>query len=411
MSNNYRQLYKLEKYISNNYNTINKIMIRGKGIYVFDKYDNKYIDCISGYSALNQGHCHPNIVKAAEKQMKKLTLTSRAYHNNVMPEYSEKLCKTFNYDKVLLMNGGVESGESAIKIARAWGYNNKNIPENSAINVFFNNNFWGRSLAACSSSDDPSCYNNFGPYMPNFKLLDYNNINQLNEFLSKNPNVVSVMLEPIQGEGGIIIPDKNYLREVKELCHYYNVLMIADEVQTGLGRTGKMLACEHEDVKPDILCLGKALSGGFYPISAVLSSQKIMSVLKPGTHGSTFGGNPLASAIGIEALNVIQKNKLPENAEKMGEIFRTTIKNLNNVFIKDVRGKGLLNGIEFYTKEHADLFVFRLLKENVLTKTTRETVVRITPPLVITSYEMNILLSKIDKALHSISLHTFNLIP
>lgn len=411
MSNYYRELYKLEKYISNNYDTIGKIMIRGKGIYVFDKYDNKYIDCISGYSALNQGHCHPNIIKAAEKQMKKLTLTSRAYHNNVMPEYSEKLCKTFNYDKVLLMNGGVESGESAIKISRSWGYKYKNIPENSAINVFFNNNFWGRSLAACSSSNDPSCYNNFGPYMPNFKLLDYNNINQLNEFLEKNSNVVSVMLEPMQGEGGIIIPDDNYLKNVKELCNYYNVLMIADEVQTGLGRTGKMLACEHQDVKPDILCLGKALSGGFYPISAVLSNQKIMSVLTPGTHGSTFGGNPLASAIGIEALNVIQKNRLPENAEKMGEIFRTTIKNFNNVFIKDVRGKGLLNGIEFYTKEHADLFVFRLLKENVLTKTTRDTVVRITPPLIITSYEIDILLSKIDKALYSISLHTFNLIP
>ena len=411
MSNYYRKLNKLEKYISNNYDTIGKIMIRGKGIYVFDKYDNKYIDCISGYSALNQGHCHPNIIKAAEKQMKKLTLTSRAYHNNVMPEYSEKLCKTFNYDKVLLMNGGVESGESAIKISRAWGYKYKNIPENSAINVFFNNNFWGRSLAACSSSNDPSCYNNFGPYIPNFKLLDYNNINQLHEFLEKNPNVVSVMLEPIQGEGGIIIPDKNYLKNVKELCNYYNVLMIADEVQTGLGRTGKMLACEHENIKPDILCLGKALSGGFYPVSAVLSNQKIMSVLTPGTHGSTFGGNPLASAIGIEALNVIQKNGLPENAEKMGEIFRERIKNLNNVFIKDIRGKGLLNGIEFYTKEHADLFVFRLLKENVLTKTTRETVVRITPPLVITSYEMDILLSKIDKALYSISLHTFNLVP
>ena len=411
MSNYYRKLNKLEKYISNNYDTIGKIMIRGKGIYVFDKYDNKYIDCISGYSALNQGHCHPNIIKAAEKQMKKLTLTSRAYHNNVMPEYSEKLCKTFNYDKVLLMNGGVESGESAIKISRAWGYKYKNIPENSAINVFFNNNFWGRSLAACSSSNDPSCYNNFGPYIPNFKLLDYNNINQLHEFLEKNPNVVSVMLEPIQGEGGIIIPDKNYLKNVKELCNYYNVLMIADEVQTGLGRTGKMLACEHENIKPDILCLGKALSGGFYPVSAVLSNQKIMSVLTPGTHGSTFGGNPLASAIGIEALNVIQKNRLPENAEKMGEIFRERIKNLNNVFIKDIRGKGLLNGIEFYTKEHADLFVFRLLKENVLTKTTRETVVRITPPLVITSYEMDILLSKIDKALYSISLHTFNLVP
>ncbi len=399
----FRDVYKLEKYISNNYNTINRVIVKGKGIYVFDNNNRKYIDCISGYSALNQGHCHPNIVKAAEKQIKKLTLTSRAYHNDVMPEYSEKLCKTFNYEKVLLMNGGVESGESAIKIARAWGYNNKYIPENKAISVFFNNNFWGRSLAACSSSNDPSCYNNFGPFIPNFKLLDYNNIYQLQAFLAKNPTVVSVMLEPIQGEGGIIIPDKNYLRDVKELCHYYNVLMIVDEVQTGLGRTGKLLACDHYNVKPDILCLGKALSGGFYPISAVLTSRKIMSVLKPGTHGSTFGGNPLASAIGIEALNVIINEKLPKNAECMGEVFRASIKNMNNPYIKEIRGKGLLNGIEFFTKGYADLFVYNLLQENVLTKTTRDTVVRITPPLTINGYEMDILLSKINKALHRLS--------
>ena len=399
----FRDVYKLEKYISNNYNTINRVIVKGKGIYVFDNNNRKYIDCISGYSALNQGHCHPNIVKAAEKQIKKLTLTSRAYHNDVMPEYSEKLCKTFNYEKVLLMNGGVESGESAIKIARAWGYNNKYIPENKAISVFFNNNFWGRSLAACSSSNDPSCYNNFGPFIPNFKLLDYNNINQLQVFLAKNPTVVSVMLEPIQGEGGIIIPDKNYLKDVKELCHYYNVLMIVDEVQTGLGRTGKLLACDHYNVKPDILCLGKALSGGFYPISAVLTSRKIMSVLKPGTHGSTFGGNPLASAIGIEALNVIINEKLPKNADCMGEVFRASIKNMNNPYIKEIRGKGLLNGIEFFTKGYADLFVYNLLQENVLTKTTRNTVVRLTPPLTINSYEMDILLSKISKALHRLS--------
>lgn len=394
---------KVQKYASNNYKTIEKVMIRGKGIYVFDESNRKYIDCIAGYSALNQGHCHPNIIKAAENQMKKLTLTSRAYHNDKMGEFCEQLSKTFNYEKVLLMNGGVESGEAAIKIARKWGYEKKGVPENEAQSVFFNNNFWGRSLAACSSSNDPYCYKNFGPHIPNFHLLDYNSTNQLHNFLDKNPHTVSVMLEPIQGEGGIIIPEKNYLQDVRQLCNEYNVLMIADEVQTGLGRTGKMLACEHYHVRPDILCLGKALSGGFYPISAVLANESIMSVLTPGTHGSTFGGNPLASAIGMEALNVLERENLSENAEKLGAYFRQYLSIHNNsTSVKAVRGIGLLNAIDFHTQEKADEFVERLIQKRVFTKTTRDTTVRITPPLIITDIEMEMLINKIIKVLNKL---------
>lgn len=394
---------KTQKYASNNYKTIAKTMVRGKGIYVYDESNQRYIDCIAGYSSLNQGHCHPNIIKAAKKQMNKLTLTSRAFHNNKMGDFCEKLAKTFRYDKVLLMNGGVESGEAAIKIARKWGYEKKGVPENEAQNVFFNNNFWGRSLAACSSSNDPSCYKNFGPFVPNFNLLDYNNIKQLHNFLDKNPHTVSVMLEPIQGEGGIIIPHDNYLRDVKQLCDEYSVLMIADEVQTGLGRTGKMLACDHYNVRPDILCLGKALSGGFYPISAVLSNERIMSVLTPGTHGSTFGGNPLASAIGIEAMNVIQKQKLARNAEKMGRFFREhLIANTASTHVKSIHGLGLLNAIDFYSQEKADEFVEKLIDNYIFTKTTRETTVRITPPLVISRKEMLTLVNIIEKVLNEL---------
>ena len=394
---------KTQKYASNNYKTIAKTMVRGKGIYVYDESNQRYIDCIAGYSALNQGHCHPNIIKAAKNQMNKLTLTSRAYHNNKMGDFCEKLAKTFRYDKVLLMNGGVESGEAAIKIARKWGYEKKGVPENEAQNVFFNNNFWGRSLAACSSSNDPSCYKNFGPFVPNFNLLDYNNIKQLHNFLDKNPHTVSVMLEPIQGEGGIIIPHDNYLRDVRQLCDEYNVLMIADEVQTGLGRTGKMLACDHYNVRPDILCLGKALSGGFYPISAVLSNERIMSVLTPGTHGSTFGGNPLASAIGIEAMNVIQKQKLARNAEKMGRFFREhLIANTASTHVKSIHGLGLLNAIDFYSQEKADEFVEKLIDNYIFTKTTRETTVRITPPLIISRKEMLTLVNIIEKVLNEL---------
>lgn len=395
MSHAYKEL----KYACNNYKTIARTMVRGKGIYVYDKHNTAYMDCIAGYSAINQGHCHPDIIKAATKQMNDLTLTSRAYHNNRLGNYSELLCKKFDYEKVLLMNGGVESGESAIKIARSWGYKHKKVPPNHAINVFFTNNFWGRSMAACSSSNDPSCFNNFGPYMPGFAILEYNNSEQLKKFLQIFPNTVSVMLEPIQGEGGIKIPDMRFMQDVRSLCTQHNVLMIADEVQTGLYRTGTLTACEHFRVKPDVLCLGKALSGGFYPISAVLSNAEVMDVLTPGTHGSTFGGNPLACAIGMKALRVLEKEKMGENAEHMGQFFREKIAALNHPCVRDVRGKGLLNGIEFSKKEYAETFVELLIDEQVLAKTTRDTVVRITPPLVIKKSEMKLLIERITRAL------------
>lgn len=390
------------KFASNNYKSIARVMIRGKGIYVYDETNTAYMDCISGYSALNQGHCHPQLVKEMKKQVELLTLTSRAYHNNKLGLFSQKLCETFDYEKVLLMNGGVEAGESATKIARAWGYTKKGIPENQAINVFFNNNFWGRSIAACSSSNDPYCYKNFGPYTQGFHLLNYNNIKQLEHFLKYNPNTVSVMLEPIQGEGGIVIPESGYLNKVKELCNKYNVLMIVDEIQTGLGRTGKMLACDYENVKPDLLCLGKALSGGFYPISAVLSNEEVMSVLTPGTHGSTYGGNPMASALGIKALDIIEKENLINNSHEMGTYFRKNLKKDDYEIVKDIRGKGLLNGIEFYNAKDAEDFVELLLEERILTKITRERVVRITPPLTINKKQIYNLINKIKISLEKI---------
>ena len=397
---------KVIKYSPKIYKSIENIVInRGKGIYLYDKNNNKYIDCIAGYSSLNQGHCHPVLVKTLIKQSKKLTLTSRVINNNNMGDYCEFLCNTFNYEQVLLTNTGVESCESAIKIARAWGYKYKKIPKNKAINVFFSNNFWGRSLAACSSSDDPLCYENYGPFMPNFKIIEYNNIDKLNYFLINNQNVVSLMLEPIQGEGGINIPDKNYLYKVRDLCKKYNVLMICDEIQTGLGRTGKMLAIDYyENLKPDIVCLGKALSGGMYPISAVLSSKKIMSSLKLGSHGSTYGGNPLASEIGITALQIIKNEKLIENSYNMGEIFRKILKyNLENYnFIIGIRGMGLLNAIEFSSKKYADAFVKGLINEKVLTKSTRNKIVRITPPLTISKKELVILINRIVKVIERI---------
>ena len=390
------------KYASNNYKSIARVMIRGQGIYVYDQSNKAYVDCISGYSALNQGHCHPILIKEMNKQSKLLTLTSRAYHNNKLGEYSELLCKTFNYDKVLLMNGGIEAGESSIKIARAWGYKKKGIPQNEAINIFFNNNFWGRSIAACSSSNDPSCYNNFGPYTKGFTLLDYNNINQLEDYLRRTPNVASIMLEPIQGEGGIIVPNTGYLSKIRDLCNQYNVLMIVDEIQTGLGRTGKMLACDYENVKPDLLCLGKALSGGFYPISAVLSNDEVMSVLTPGTHGSTYGGNPMACALGIKALEIIEKENLINNAHEMGRYFRKNLKIDDYEIVKDIRGKGVLNGIEFYNSKDAEYFVELLLEERILSKITRERVVRITPPLTINKKQIYNLINKIKISLEKI---------
>jgi ornithine--oxo-acid transaminase len=297
------------------------------------------------------------------------------------------------------MNTGVEGGESALKIARSWGYKNKNIPIDSANHLFCNNNFWGRTLAACSSSTDPECYEYFGPKMEGMKNIEYGNSNELEKHLKENPNIVSFMLEPIQGEAGVIIPPKNYLQEVKYLCNKYNVLMIADEVQTGLGRTGKMLACDYENVQPDLLVLGKALSGGFYPVSAVLGNNEIMDVLTPGTHGSTFGGNPLACVVANAALDVIIDNNLIDNSYKKGKFFRNELRLIQNKHIKEIRGKGLLNAIETYDNKYAQELHKKLLSNKVLTKITHGNKIRISPPLTITNKEMHKLLEKFKKSM------------
>ena len=394
-----RFIHKELKYAANNYNVLRVCIKRGKGIYLIDVNNKTYLDFISAYSAVNQGHCHPRLIKVMNEQSRKLTLTSRALPNNVMGSFAETLCKTFNYDKALPMNTGVEGGESAIKLARMWGYKKKGVPPNQAVNLFCNNNFWGRTLAASSTSDDPLCYNNVGPFMNGFDNIRFNSILSLKQKLEQDPNIVSIMLEPIQGEAGIIIPDDGYLGKVKELCSEHNVLMIADEVQTGLGRTGKMLACDYENVQPDILILGKALSGGMMPISAVLANDNIMEVMTPGTHGSTFGGNPLASAIGMEAIQIIKDENLVENSYQMGELFRDTVNNFDVDFLFECRGKGLLNAIEFDNKVVASR-VSRYLQQNgLLAKTTHDNILRLAPPLTINKREMEYAIDIIHRCL------------
>jgi len=302
---------------AHNYHPLPVVLKKGSGIYVWDVEDKQYFDFLSGYSAVNQGHCHPSIIQALVSQASILTLTSRAFHNNLLGEYEKYITQYFGYDKVLPMNTGVEGGETAIKLARRWGYTVKGIEENKAIVVFAEGNFWGRTMAAISSSTDPSSYKNFGPYMPGFELVEYNNLSAV-ERSFQNKNVAAFMFEPIQGEAGVVVPDEGYISGVRKLCTQYNVLMIADEIQTGLARTGKMLACDHENVKPDILILGKALSGGTLPISAVLCNNEIMLTIKPGEHGSTYGGNPLACKVAMASLEVPRSEKMAENAEKMG---------------------------------------------------------------------------------------------
>jgi len=389
-------------YGAKNYNPINVCIKEAKGIYLTDVNSKKYIDFISAYSAVNQGHCHPRLLKVLNEQSQKLTLTSRALYNENLGNYMEKICSTFGYDNVLPMNTGVEGGETAIKISRAWGYNKKGVEPNKALNLFCRNNFWGRTLAAVSSSSDKECYNHFGPYMNGFKIIDYNNVDVFEKILQENSNIVSIMLEPIQGEAGIIIPAKNYLLKMRKLCNKYNVLLIADEVQTGMGRTGKMLACDYENIKPDILILGKALSGGIMPISAVLSDKKIMEVIKPGTHGSTFGGNPLASAIAMEAIDIIEDEDLIHNSFIQGEYLRDNIKKLDSKYIIECRGKGLLNALEFENKKTANIFTKNLQDNGILAKSTRENIIRLSPPLVITRTEIDNSLDIIKKSLDSI---------
>jgi ornithine--oxo-acid transaminase len=379
-----------EQHGAHNYHPLPVVLERGEGVYLYDVDGKKYFDFLSGYSAVNQGHCHPAIIDALQKQANKLTLTSRAFHNNLLGEYEKYITEYFGYDKVLPMNTGVEGGETAIKLARRWGYNIKGIAENKAKIIFAEGNFWGRTLAAISSSTDPSSFKGFGPYMPGFGLVPYNNLVALEEAL-KDKEVAAFMVEPIQGEAGVVIPDDGYLKAVRDLCNKYNVLFIADEIQTGLARTGKMLACDHENVKPDILILGKALSGGTLPISAVLANNEIMMQILPGEHGSTYGGNPLACAVAIKSLEVLKSEKMAENAAIMGERLRAGLAELNSPFITTIRGKGLLNAIVIkHENPDASWDLCLHLKDlGLLAKPTHGDKIRFAPPLIITEKQID----------------------
>ena len=379
-----------DQYGAHNYYPLPVVLERGEGVYLYDVDGKKYFDFLSGYSAVNQGHCHPAIIEALQKQASKLTLTSRAFHNNLLGEYEKYITDYFGYDKVLPMNTGVEGGETAIKLARRWGYNVKGIAENKAKIIFAEGNFWGRTLAAISSSTDPSSFKGFGPYMPGFGLVPYNDLVALEEAL-KDKEVAAFMVEPIQGEAGVVIPDDGYLKAVRDLCDKYKVLFIADEIQTGLARTGKMLACDHENVKPDILILGKALSGGTLPISAVLANNEIMMQILPGEHGSTYGGNPLACAVAIKSLEVLKSEKMAENAAKMGERLRAGLANLHSPFITTIRGKGLLNAIVIkHENPDASWDLCLHLKDlGLLAKPTHGDKIRFAPPLIITEKQID----------------------
>ena len=395
------------QYGAHNYHPIPVVLEKGEGFFVWDVEGKKYYDFLSAYSAVNQGHCHPKIIAAMVKQLSKIALTSRAFHNNVLGEYEQFVTEFFGYDKVLPMNTGVEGGETAIKLARRWGYTIKNIPENQAHILFVEGNFWGRTMAAISSSSDPSSYERFGPFMPGFSLVPYNNLEALEEAFKANPNIAGFMFEPIQGEAGVVVPHEGYLKGVRDLCNKYKVLMIADEVQTGLCRTGKMLACDHEQVRPDILVLGKALSGGLLPVSAVLCNDEIMLTIKAGEHGSTYGGNPLACAVATVALEVLHEENLAANAEAMGKVFRNRMQALmaKTKLVSEVRGKGLLNAIVIKPFDNKTAWdVCLLLKDKgLLAKQTHGDIIRFAPPLTITEEHMNFACDIIENTILGIS--------
>jgi ornithine--oxo-acid transaminase len=381
-----------EKHGAHNYHPLPVVLRKGEGVHVWDLEGNHYYDFLSAYSAVNQGHCHPRIVYALTEQAHKLTLTSRAFHNNVLGEYEKFITDLFGYDKVLPMNTGVEGGETAIKLCRKWAYKVKGIEENKAKILFAENNFWGRTLAAVSSSTDPTAYSDYGPYLPGFEIVKYNDLDALEKAL-EDPNVAGFMVEPIQGEAGVVVPDDGYLKKAAELCKSKNVLFIADEVQTGISRTGKLYCCQHENVKPDILILGKALSGGVFPVSAVLADDEIMLTIKPGEHGSTFGGNPLACRVAMAALEVAIEENLAENAQKMGEIFRRELSDFSKQYdiIKTVRGKGLLNAVVINDPEKSNIawdICVRLKENGLLAKPTHGNIIRFAPPLVMTEKEL-----------------------
>jgi len=393
-----------DKFGAHNYHPIPVVIEKGEGVFLYDVDGKKYYDFLSGYSAVNQGHCHPAIIKTLQEQASKLTLTSRAFHNNLLGEYEKYITSYFGYDKVLPMNTGVEGGETAIKLARRWGYNVKGIPENQAKIVFAEGNFWGRTLAAISSSTDPSSYQGFGPYMPGFGLVPYDDLITLEKAFQDN-TVAAFMVEPIQGEAGVVIPSDGYLKGVRDLCTHYNVLFIADEIQTGLARTGKMLACDHENVRPDILILGKALSGGTLPISAVLADNEIMMQIKAGEHGSTYGGNPLACAVAMKSLEILKSEKMAENAEAMGKLLRSELAKLNSQLIKQIRGRGLLNAIVINHKdpEVSWELCLHLRDQGLLAKPTHGDKIRFAPPLIINEAQILESVKMIDAALKKLS--------
>ena len=391
------------KYGAHNYHPLEVVIAEGKGVWVWDVEGKKYLDFLSAYSAVNQGHCHPKIVKAMIEQAQKLTLTSRAFYNNALGEYEKFITELLGYDKVLPMNTGVEGGETAVKLARRWAYDVKRIPKYEAKIIVANENFHGRTMMAVSASTDPDSYEGYGPYLPGFIKIPFNDISALEKALEE-PNVAAFMVEPIQGEAGVFVPDDGYLKKAQELCKTKNVLLICDEVQTGLARTGKMLASDYENVKPDILVLGKALSGGTMPVSAILANDEIMLTIKPGQHGSTFGGNPLACKVAIASLEVIVEEKLADNAFAMGNYFRSEVQKFVNEFehLVLVRGKGLLNAIVIKPTESGktawDVCV-ALKEEGLLAKPTHGDIIRFAPPLVITKDEIDFALEKIYKVL------------
>ncbi len=393
-----------DQFGAHNYHPVPVVLEKGEGVFLYDVDGKRYFDFLSGYSAVNQGHCHPEIIKTLTEQAQKLTLTSRAFYNNLLGAYEKYITNYFGYDKVLPMNTGVEGGETAIKLARRWGYAVKGIPENQAKVIFAKGNFWGRTLAAISSSTDPSSYKGFGPYMPGFGLVPYNDLAALETAL-QDPTVAAYMVEPIQGEAGVVIPTDGYLKGVRALCDKYNVLFIADEIQTGLARTGTMLACDHEQVRPDILILGKALSGGTIPVSAVLADDVVMMQIKPGEHGSTYGGNPLACAVAMKALEVIKSENMVENAFKMGEILRSELAKLNSPYVASIRGRGLLNAIVIkHENPEAAWDLCLYLKElGILAKPTHGDKIRFAPPLIITEAQIKEAVQLIGKGLEQLA--------
>jgi len=391
------------KYGAHNYHPLPVVLDRGEDIFVWDVEGKKYYDFLSAYSAVNQGHCHPKIIAALTEQALKLTLTSRAFFNSTLGEYEEYVTKTFGYDKVLPMNSGAEADETALKLARKWGYDVKGIPDGEAKIIVAAENFHGRTITIISMSTDPDSYKGFGPYTPGFVTIPYNDTDALAEAL-KDENVCAFLVEPIQGEAGVFVPDDGYIKKAYDLCKANNVLFIADEVQTGIARTGKMLAVDHEGVHPDVLILGKALSGGAYPISAVLADDDIMLVIKPGEHGSTFGGNPLAAKVAIAALEVIKNEHLAENAEKMGQLFRERVKAIDSDMIELVRGKGLLNAVVIKPKNGKEAWdVCLKMKENgLIAKPTHGHIIRFAPPLTITEEHIINAVNIIEKSLKEI---------